>query len=120
MVSSAGDRSVQRHPRRSGASILFQIGVVTAILVTVSGAAMAQPQQSAIAEFSVKRRDALRHVWRSDPIIRDHVEPGDEARHDAHSDSYSADYFGRESLTPMLALQPQRPLMDLAVARAAE
>lgn len=120
MVGATGKRATQRHPRRGGASILFRTSVAAAILMTVSGAAMAQPQQPTLAEFSMERRDALRHVWRTDPTIRDHVEPGDETRLDAHSDFYSADYNGRGSLTPMLALQPQRPLMGLAVARATE
>lgn len=120
MIGSAGERATQQHPRRSGASILLRTSVAAAILMAVPGAAMAQPHQPTPAEFSVERRDALRHVWRTDPIIRDHVEPGDEARHNAHSDFYSADYNGRGSLAPMLALQPQPPSTALAVARAPE
>lgn len=120
MDGEASEVRMPRHPRPSGMSNRLRASIAAAMLMTVSGAAMAQPQQPTTgnSRWSAATRSA--QVWRTDPLIRDHVEPGDDARRNAHSDFYSADYNGRTSLAPMLALQPQPPLMDVAVAKAAE
>ncbi|MBR0654671.1 hypothetical protein [Plastoroseomonas arctica] len=84
------------------------------ILMTAAGQGWAQPAPAATPEFTIERRDALRRTWQRDPAIRDYVGPGDADRLDAHSDFYSEDYTGRQSLAPAPTA------LDVAIATVPE